>query len=112
MTHDVETLRLFIRWFLDVAAFFTTLFVVMYSFSPWYSSHLGRAVMLQAISLAMALDMTVLFQYWTPKNVLTAFWMQVIVFALISIGAVYKCWVLWRLNYRKKENLNGSTRRP
>jgi hypothetical protein len=109
MTRDIVILEHILKLFLDISAFFTTLFVVMYWFSPWFKSHLGRAIMLQAISLALALDMTVLFQYWQPEDILVSFWIQVLIFGLISVGAIYKCVVLWQANYKGEEEQSDSS---
>ena len=47
-----------------VTAVCVTAFPVLYLFSPWYRSQLGRAVMLQSVSVAFAIDISVTYQFW------------------------------------------------
>lgn len=110
MTHDVELLTKWVHTCLAVAAFCSTSFPVLYAFSPWYSTLLGRFLMLQAVSFALAIDMTLLFQFWVPSDILVLFWINAIVFTLIA-GATFGLTVmLWRTNHVKND-LRGFKRR-
>lgn len=101
MTHDIETLTNILKVFLWVAAFFATSFPVLYMFSPWYSTNLGRLLMLQSVSFALAIDLTVLFTVWQPENILIYFWVQVFVFGFIAIATGLLTYGLWRTNHSR-----------
>lgn len=107
MTHDIETLTHVLEIVLTIAAIFATAFPVIYMFFPWYSTWLGRFVMLHAISLALALDMTVLFQHWTPKDILVYFWIQLVIFGMIAVAKAGMCAMLL-YTQRSKWNLKRS----
>ena len=104
MTTDVDELMNWIRACLVLAAIFTTAFPVLYLFSPWHSTKLGRLLMLQAVAFALAIDLTLLFQFWVPVNVLIVFWMNAAVFFLIAIATGALTIMLWRTNHRKVDH--------
>jgi hypothetical protein len=84
-----------------IAAIFCTLFPIMYSFSRWRQFLLGRILMLTMVSLALAVDLTLLFAYWQPKDILVSFWIEVIVFSLIAISTAGMSYKMWQLNRKK-----------
>lgn len=102
MTRDPEVLENILKIALIIAAVFATIFPILYSFSPWFSTPLGRVLMLHGISLALALDVTVLFFYWQPKDILVIFWVEIIVFSLIAIANLCMCILLVRHNYIRR----------
>jgi len=103
MTHDIHVLMAWIFVCLIVAALCTTAFPVLYAFSPWRSSLLGKLFMLQAIAFALAMDATVIFNLWKPSNILFLFWANVVVFGLIAVATALLTGMLWRLNnYHRK----------
>lgn len=102
MTRDVETLQMILKYSLYVAAFFATLFPILYSFSRWNESGLGRILMIHGITLALALDVTVLFFFWTPNDILIVFWTELIAFSLIGVASILMCFYLVRFNYLKR----------
>lgn len=101
MTRDIETLTQIIKWSLFVAAFFTTAFPVLYAFAPWWSTTLGRLLMFMTVSFAIVLDMTVLFQFWQPKDILTYFWIELVCFVLIAISTGALTFMMVRMNYSR-----------
>jgi len=104
MTTDVDVLMNWIQACLAIAAVFTTAFPFLYLFSPWYSTKLGRLLMLQAVAFALAIDMTLLFQFWVPVNVLIIFWMNAFVFFLIAIATGALTIMLWHTNHKKTDH--------
>lgn len=102
MSHDIETLTNWIRVCLAVAAFFTTSFVVLFASTTWRKYMLGWAVMHMALGFALAIDLTLLFTYWTPKNILLVFWIQATVFTLIALSTATMTYLLWRSNFSGK----------
>lgn len=107
MTHDINVLRAWIRIVLIVAAICTTAVPLLYSFSPWRSRRLGQLFMLQAVSFAVAIDLSLLFSYWRPKttedNILLLFWVDASVLTMIAISTAALAWMMVLLNYRKKK---------
>lgn len=109
MTRDLETLQQSLLIFLWVAAVCTTIFPVLWAFSRWWSTLLGRLLMLEGVALALAVDLTLAFQYIevTPDDLLLIFWLNAIVFGLIALASVLLTFTMIRMNYirrkRKKE---------
>jgi hypothetical protein len=103
MTHDIHALLLWIRVCLCIAAAGTTSVPLVYMFSPWYSTRLGQIFMLKAISFALAIDMTVLFIFWQPKNILIQFWVEAVTFTAIAISTSTQAFMIWRLRKRRKK---------
>jgi len=98
MTGEVETLLTWTRVFLGLAAFFTTMFPVLYSLARWHETRLGRALMLQGIAFAFVLDLTFLFSFWTPTNMLVIFWANMIGFGAIAATTGYLTWKMLKHN--------------
>lgn len=101
MTHDIHTLLHWLRVVLIVAAICATLFPILYLFSHWWSTMLGRLLMLQGVAFALALDVTCLFTYWRPTDILVEFWIDVIVFTLIAVATASLTVMMIRANYKK-----------
>lgn len=89
------------------AAVTTTAFPILYSFSPWYRSHLGRAFMAQAVAFSMAMDLTLLFKFWLPKSE-SKHAVSIVAFILIGLASLGLTGMMYRMNYvrfrTKKEN--------
>lgn len=102
MIPDVATLMLWGDIALVVAAIATTAFPLLYMFSPWYRSQVGRLIMMKALAFAMAMDATVYFRFWLPENIKIAYLVNDIVFTAISIAVSALTIQLWRMNYSKK----------
>jgi hypothetical protein len=112
MTRDIDTLFRWIKCVLSVAAFFTTAFPVLWLFSKWNSTEAGRLLMFQTTSFALVLDCTLLFQFWTPNDILVIFWVNVILFSLIAFSSGALLFMLWTYNYhprifKKRGNSGG-----
>lgn len=112
MPEDVETIRQWTLVALTIAAFPITAFPLLYlCFSPWYKSQLGRAVLLKSCSVALAIDFSVVYRYWTFTDNLRALlitWFFIVIF--IGVGASYQLGVLIWTNFVKpwKERHNGT----
>jgi len=108
MTHDVDVLRRYLLIVVFISAMGSTSVPLIYAFSPWRTRAIGRMFMLQAVSFAVALDMTVLFQFWMPSNILVLFWIETFVFTAIASSTIMLAWMMWRLNHPSKKK--GSKR--
>lgn len=97
MTHNIHTLILWIRIDLVIAAIGTTAVPVIYAFAPWRKRLLGKIFMMKAISFAAAMDLTVLFIFWQPRNILIQFWTEAIVMAAIAVSTSLQAFMIWRL---------------
>lgn len=105
MTHDIHVLMTWILVCLIVAALCSTAFPLLYAFFPWRSTLLGKLLMLQAVAFALAMDGTVLFQFWVPSNVLVIFWINAIVFSLIAVASTLLTSMLWRKNITNRRQV-------
>lgn len=112
MTHDVHILQHWILAFMWIAAICATSFPVLYLFTTWTESTIGKLLMFQSMSFAFAVDMTLFLHYFQPKDVLVNFWIVAIVFGLIAASTASLTCSLWRSNYKehinKGETLNES----
>ena len=99
MTRDIEVLRAWLLVVVIVAAVGATAVPILYSFLPWRKHRIGPPFMLQAVAFAGALDLSVLFAFWRPKDVLIIFWVQALVFTAIAISTTTLVWVTIRLRY-------------
>lgn len=102
--NDIQTVLEISRIFLIIAAVCTTIFPILYLFSPWYKSHLGRAVMIQSVSIAAALDISVVFNYVeAPSDLRAILFINVVVLSLIASAAVYLSIMLIHYNFNRNE---------
>lgn len=109
-----DTLVLWLRIVTLLSAIACTSFPVLYAFLDWNETFLGRVLMFRAVTLAFAIDLSLLFLFWTPTNIYLIFWINVIVFGLVGISSSLLTVMLWRLNYKKnwfKETNNNILRR-
>lgn len=104
MTNEMVDLIFWIRVCLWVAAICTTAFPLLYLFSPWHGSKIGRVVMLQGVAFALAMDITLLFQYWEPPLQLS-FWINAFVLTLIALATASLTGVLWVTNYKHRKRI-------
>lgn len=112
MTHDIHTLILWIRVVVIIAAACATALPVIYAILfPWYSRVIGRLYMVTKITYAVTIDLTALFMFWQPKNILVVFWVNAIAFTAIAIVSLLMTVFIWRLRYSsKKGNTNAAQR--
>lgn len=99
MTHDIDTLTNWLRWVLGFAAFFTTAFPALWLFSKWNDTPTGILLMFQTATFALVLDVTMLFQFWHPGDILVIFWANAILFSLVAASSACLTGLLWKHNY-------------
>ena len=103
---EQDTLTRIVLSFISLAAFSSTLFPILYLFSPWYSTVFGRVIMLKAVTIALIVDLTFVFQIWPINNVIVITVINCIAFGLVAISTSLMVWLLWRSNYsEEKEKL-------
>ena len=99
MTQDPNTsLYLFIL-FNAIAALFANALVILWGFlSPWYKTKLGQAMMLQAVSLAIAVNTTLTIAI-LDESMVTQRLIFVVVFILLTVSTEYITWKVIKHNY-------------
>jgi len=103
MTRDIEVLRAWLLVMVVIAAVGATAVPVLYSFLPWKKHQIGPPFMLQAVSFAGALNITVLFAFWRPKDILIIFWVQALLFTAIAVSTSTLVLVTIRMRYPKRK---------
>lgn len=101
MTQDIEVLRAWIRVAVLYAAIGSTSVPFVYAFTAWRERPLGRVLMLQAVTFAAAMDLTALFSFWAPTNILVIFWIDAFVLTAICISTSMLAYMIWSLNHHK-----------
>lgn len=111
MTHDIKVLTAWILVCVIIAAIGTTAVPILYSFFPWRSRPIGKLFMLQSVSFALAIDLTVLFFLWPTSNILVLFWINAAVFTFISTTSISMAvWFVTRMRiYSKKGTEDASS---
>jgi len=98
MTRDIAVLRAWLTVLMGISAVGVNAVPMIYFFSPWRSTRLGRIFMFQAASFAFAIDVSLLFQMWRPLDILVIFWSGVVLYTLIASSTSALAWWIWRLN--------------
>lgn len=101
---DVETLLHWSRVILIMTAICVTLFPVLYaSFSPWYRSRLGIAVMLQSVAIALTVDYSAGRRYIFPDAAPgTILWVYIVLMSLVCLTSLFMTAVLLFLVFHPK----------
>lgn len=79
-------------WTLLYAALPQTMFVLIYSRTPWFSHPIGRALMIKGLALALLLDWAFVVRVFGIDFPWSGM-LRLSLFALIAAGASYQCWV-------------------
>jgi hypothetical protein len=106
---DVETLRNWVQILLLATAVCVTLFPALYAtFSPWYRSKLGIAVMLQSLSIALTIDYAAVRSWIFPDAAPhVRLLVYLVLLSLVCLTSLFLTAVLLYLNFHtKKENTN------
>jgi hypothetical protein len=102
MTEDIEVLTRWIEIFLVTSSVSATTVPVIYAFFPWYRSRLGRTLMFQSIAFSLALDVTTIFHFWMPSNIMLIFWTNTIIFGLITLATLSVNYMMIMLNRTRR----------
>lgn len=97
-----ETLVRVIHLIFNIAAITATVLPLAYAFVPWYKSLVGRVLMLHAVALALALDVTAVFRYWHTHNEELLLWIYITVISLVAIGTTSLAAVFFRSQYGER----------
>lgn len=112
MSSDLETIRQWTRVILTITAICVTVFPLLYLFSPWYRSQLGRAMMLQSLSIAFAVDFSAVYAYWAfTENLRMLLIIRFFMFIFIAAASIYLTAMLVYYNIRpQKEDIPMSNK--
>lgn len=108
MIEDPTTLTNALEIALLVAAFFATLFPILYAFSRWYTTLIGKILMFHAIAMAWAIDLNALFIYWMPEDIIVYYWLELTAFVGVAVAKGLICFAIIKYNYVSKENVRGT----
>ena len=104
MTHDIHTLILWIRIVDLIASVCATSLPVLYAtLFPWRSRMIGKLFMMLAVTLAMAIDLSTLFSFWRPADILVRFWISAVVITLIAVSTLLLSIFMTRLRFPSKK---------
>lgn len=103
MTDDAAVLLTWAIGCLSITAVCVTAFPIMYAFSPWYKSPIGRALMTQAIAFMLAIDMTLVAQFWQPDDIIILFWINAIILSFVAIATGWLTVTMVKANYMKHQ---------
>lgn len=103
MSRDIQTLRQWLLFMMIITAICATALPAVYSFTGWRTYTVGRLFMLLSISYAFALDITVLFAFWRPTDILTIFWTDALVFTFIAGASLALVILVVKMNYLKRK---------
>lgn len=110
---DIDTVVQWSRAFSAIAAICTTSFPVLYLISPWYRSPLGRALMLQSVSIALALDISAVYQFWAfTTNMHTLLLINIGILAFISVGSLLLTTMLVQYNFNPQKVSTKNVEQP
>lgn len=88
------------QWLVYAAAPPVTVFVVLYAFTtPWWSTWIGRALLVSSIGFALLIDLSVLYQ-WLGADYLGRAAVRLTVLSLVCAGAWLKLTALLTEKWR------------
>lgn len=113
MPQDLETVMAITRTMGVIAAVCVSTFPALYMFSPWYSSPVGRAVMIQSLSVALAIDISIVFQFIdAPDDLLTILIINVVVLGFICLASLYLTATLFYYNFYVNKEQDMPNEKP
>lgn len=98
----MDTFILWIRIFVVGAAICATSVPVIYAFYPWRTRGLGKVFMLQAFTFAVTMDISALFSFWRPRNLLFVFIVDLLILLGIGVSTLTMALFIWKLNHPRK----------
>ena len=75
---------------LAFACIVCTGFPLLYLLVPWFKTAYGRAVMLQAWSVALLLDLTLLTTLAPPSEITVYMYVAAVLYTLAAVASAYK----------------------
>lgn len=110
MKANPDVLLFWYRVVCVICSITTTAVPFLYSFTPWRTRLFGKLFMVQAIALAVAMDMTTLFAFWRPTSILIRFAVGIGILLGIGIATtgLAVMMVVVPLRVRRKANGNGT----
>jgi hypothetical protein len=98
MSHDVETLRRWLFIVVVIAGVGATSVPLLYSFTGWRKSRLGKLFMFKSLAFATLVNLFVLFKFWKPSIVVIVLF-YAIVFTAIATFSIGMSIYIFRVNW-------------
>lgn len=97
-------------WFIGcllITAASTTLFPLLWMFSPWHETVVGRLIMIRSIAFSASVDLTVYFLLFAPMEEFanTYYLLQTFVFSIITVVSILLTFTMLNMNYFKKRKV-------
>lgn len=103
MTRDPEILKSWLLIIFRIVTVCVTAVPIIYALTPWRTKPVGRIVMAQAVSIALAFNLTLLFQdLWRPKDILILFWISTSVYSFIGVSYAWLAVYIFKTNFVRK----------
>ena len=67
--------------------------------------------MLQAVAFALAIDLTLLFHFWTPSSILLILWINALVFTMVASSTFALTVMMWKANRKNRFSKSWPRRR-
>lgn len=83
----------------------TTAVPLLYSLTPWRTRLFGKLFMVQAIAFAVAMDMTTLFAFWRPTNIVLVFSISIAMLGGIGISTTLLALMMLIIPLRVKKEV-------
>lgn len=87
-------------WTWLFASIGTTAFPVLYAFSNWTQRFVGRALMVQSIAVAFAVDFTTVLHFFPQAGLTTLFgWINLLTPVVLGLTGITLTLLMWELNH-------------
>jgi hypothetical protein len=91
------------RVFLVSAAVVATAFPLLYATVGWYHSLMGRVVMLQAVTIAFAIDLKLILTFFLdPGTRPFLLWCNVAIMAGVTLSGGFLCFILAKIRWENR----------
>lgn len=111
---NMDQLRVAVNVVVVLATLTAITFPVMYAFSTWNRSFIGRFLMADSIAYALLMSLTTFFRFWQPMDPQMVRTIYLIAFVGILITNVALLYGLWCVNFhpKRKEDPHGGLSGP
>lgn len=105
MTEQLQNLIHWLKIMLVITSVCTTIFPLLWAFSPWYRTVVGRLLMAQSVCFCVAIDLTTYttFRPPPPEHIVRYFWIEVVLFTAIAVTSLMLTYTMIRMNYFRRK---------
>jgi hypothetical protein len=62
--------------------------------------------MVKAITFAVTMDLTLLFMFWRPRDIMVRFWINAILLTAVAITSAWMAWNIWRIGHPNRKKVD------